>query len=446
MPPGGSSQVYRDPVHNIIALDRALPEDRLLADLIDTPEVQRLRRVRQLGLATYAYAGADHSRFSHSLGVMHVARRILTRLARDVAIDPWQRLVTTCAGLLHDLGHWPFSHVVEEIVGERHERWSARLVEDPEGAVHRRLAAYDARLPAAIVERMRHGGRPRFLADLVSSQLDADRFDYLLRDSLMTGVAYGLYDLEWILETLAVDEAGDRVVVQEKGHLAVVAYLQARHHMYQQVYFHKTVRAADVMLKALLARAVDLAREGRLAFPLPGSPFGRALRGGAPLARADFLDLDDATLLYAMKVWSADPDPVLADLARSLLDRRLFKTVEIPKARYPELPRLVADAGEVLRTAGGDPRYYLQVDRAVDTPYRTYGAEAGEAAAGGTIVVHRPTRSPAFVEIRDLSPAVEALARDRRDILRLCFPERIGDREVRRAIEGLVGAPPDDED
>lgn len=445
MPQAGGSQVYRDPVHNIIALDRALPEDRLLVELIDTPQVQRLRRVRQLGLATYAYAGADHSRFSHSLGVMHVARRILARLARDVAIDREERLVTTCAGLLHDLGHWPFSHVVEEIVGERHERWSARLVEDPDGAVHRRLAAYDPRLPAAVVERMRHEGRPRFLADLVSSQLDADRFDYLLRDSLMTGVAYGLYDLEWILETLAVDGAGDRIVVREKGHLAVVAYLQARHHMYQQVYFHKTVRAADVMLKALLARAVDLSREGRLGFPPAGSTLGRAL-GGARLAPPDFLALDDPMLLYAMKVWSADPDPVLADLAARLLDRRLFKTVEIPNARYAELPQLVAEAGEVIRGAGGDPRYYLQVDRAVDTPYRTYGAEGGEGAAGGTIAVHRPNRSPAFVEIRDLSPAVEALARDRRDLLRLCFPERIGDREVRRAIEGLVGAPPDEED
>ncbi len=440
-----STQLYRDPVHNIIALERGDREGRLLVDLIDCPEVQRLRRVRQLGLAVYAYAGADHSRFSHSVGVMHVARRILSRLGRDHAIDPWDRLVTAAAALLHDVGHWPFSHVVEDIVGERHERWSARLVEDPDGAVHRRLAALDPRLPAAVVERIRHGGKPRFLADLVASQLDADRFDYLLRDSLMTGVTYGQYDLEWILETLAVDPAGDRVVVHEKGHLAVVAYLQARHHMYQQVYFHKTVRAADVMLRSLLDRAVDLARGGVLAFPPAGSPFGRALAGGAALVPADFLALDDPTLLYAMRVWTGDRDQVLADLSSRLLDRRLFKTVEVPPARYQDLPALAAEAGEVIRQAGGDPRYYLQVDRAADTPYRTYGADS-EAAPGGTIVVHRPARTPAFVEIRDLSPAVEGLARDRRDVIRLCFPERIGDREVRPAIEGLVGAPRDEDD
>ncbi len=440
-----ASQIYRDPVHNIVALDREDREGRLLVDLVDTPEVQRLRRVRQLGLAVYAYAGADHSRFSHSVGVMHVARRILTRLSRDHPIDPWDRLVTAAAALLHDVGHWPFSHVVEDIVGERHERWSARLVEDEGGAVHRRLAALDSRLPAAVVERIRHGGRPRFLADLVASQLDADRFDYLLRDSLMTGVTYGHYDLEWILETLAVDPAGDRVVVHEKGHLAVVAYLQARHHMYQQVYFHKTVRAADVMLKSLLDRAVDLARAGALGFPGKATPLGRVLGHDGALGTRDFLALDDATLLYAMRVWTADPDPILADLASRLLDRRLFKTVEIPPARYPDLPALAGEAGEVIRQAGGDPRYYLQVDRAADTPYRTYGADS-EASPGGTIVVYRPNRSPAFVEIRDLSPAVEGLARDRRDIIRLCFPERIGDRDVRRAIEGLVGAPPNDED
>lgn len=439
------TQIYRDPVHNIIALDRSEPEGRLLVDLIDTPEVQRLRRVRQLGLAVYAYAGADHSRFSHSLGVMHVARRILSRLARDHAIEPWDRLVTASAALLHDVGHWPFSHVVEEIVGERHERWSARLVEDPEGQVYRRLAALDPRLPAAVVERIRHGGRPRFLADLVASQLDADRFDYLLRDSRMTGVTYGNYDLEWILETLAVDPAGDRIVVHEKGHLAVVAYLQARHHMYQQVYFHKTVRAADVMLRSLLDRAVDLTRAGTLGFPPPDMPLGRALAGDAALTPECFLALDDATLLYAMRVWAGDRDPVLADLASRLLDRRLFKTVEVPSARYQDLPALAAHAGDVIRRAGGDPRYYLQVDRAADTPYRTYGADA-EASPGGTIVVRRPSRSPAFVEIRDLSPAVEGLARDRRDIIRLCFPERIGDREVRREIEALVGAARDDED
>ncbi|HEX7125694.1 MAG TPA: HD domain-containing protein [Thermodesulfobacteriota bacterium] len=439
------TQIYRDPVHNIIALDRGDREDRLLIDLVDCPEVQRLRRVRQLGLAVYAYAGADHSRFSHSVGVMHVARRILSRLGRDHAIDPWDRLVTAAAALLHDVGHWPFSHVVEDIVGERHERWSVRLVEDPDGALHRRLAALDPRLPAAVAERMRHGGRPRFLADLVASQLDADRFDYLLRDSLMTGVTYGQYDLEWILETLAVDPAGDRIVVHEKGHLAVVAYLQARHHMYQQVYFHKTVRAADVMLRALIGRAVDLARGGALAFPAAGSPLGRALGDGASLAPRDFLALDDATLLHAMRVWAADPDPVLADLASRLLDRRLFKTVEVPPARYQDLPALAAEAGEVIRQAGGDPRYYLQVDRAADTPYRTYGADS-EASPGGTIAVHRPARTPAFVEIRDLSPAVEGLARDRRDIIRLCFPDRIGDREVRSTIEALVGAARDEDD
>jgi len=438
------TQVYRDPVHNVIALDRAVPEDRLLVDVIDAPEVQRLRRVRQLGLATYAYAGADHSRFAHSLGVMHVTRRILGRLGRDHPIDPWQRLVTTLAGLLHDVGHWPFSHVVEEIVGERHERWSARLVEHPGGGIHRLLAAYDPALPVAVAERIRHGGRPRFLADLVSSQLDADRFDYLLRDSLMTGVAYGQYDFEWILETLMVDEANDRLAVHEKGHLAVVAYLQSRHHMYQQVYFHKTVRAADVMLKALLSRAVDLARDGRLRFPGADSPLGRALAGAGGLAPEDFTALDDATLVYALHVWAADPEPTLADLARGLLDRRLFKTVEIPSARYPELPALVAAASEVVRAAGGDPRYHLQVDRAADTPYRTYGGDGAESGRG-TIVVHRPGRSPRFVEIRELSPAVEGLARDRRDLLRLCFPERIGGREVRKAVEALVGGARDDD-
>ncbi|HKX30230.1 MAG TPA: HD domain-containing protein, partial [Blastocatellia bacterium] len=180
-------RIYRDPVHNIIALSEDRADDALLIRLINTPEFQRLRYIKQLGLALYTYQGAEHSRFTHSLGVMHLMTRVLDHLGRRYSISDEARVVARTAAILHDVGHGPFSHVIEKVLEQNHERWTMRIIADPSTQIHQALADFDPGLPEKVIAAIDHRYRPDFVGQLVSSQLDVDRFDYLLRDSLMTG-------------------------------------------------------------------------------------------------------------------------------------------------------------------------------------------------------------------------------------------------------------------
>ena len=188
-------KIIRDPVHDVIAFRTERPADALLFRLLNAGEFQRLRRIRQLGLASLAYPCADHSRYSHSLGVMETARKMLAQLGRSFAIDEADELACLAASLLHDLGHGPFSHVFERVGGIEHEKLTRRIIQDNTSEVHQILADYDRSLPARITGLLQgEGPRPMF-SDILASQLDADRLDYLLRDNLMTGSRYGDYDL-----------------------------------------------------------------------------------------------------------------------------------------------------------------------------------------------------------------------------------------------------------
>src|SRR4051812_22477759 len=272
-------KIIRDPVHDVIAfrLDQRL--DALLFQLIAAPEFQRLRRIRQLGMTSLVYPGADHSRYSHSLGVMETARKILEQLSRNFKIDEAGRVTCVVAALLHDLGHGPFSHVFERVSGIHHETITHRVILDPDSGVNRILREHDAAMPQRIVDFLECRPTRTFFCDIISSQLDADRFDYLLRDNLMTGSRYGSYDLEWVLHALTIDESADRLAVHPKGISAVETYLQARFNMYRNVYFHKVVRSAEGMVKLALQRAKRLAVQRRLDWPRPEDGAYKALLG-----------------------------------------------------------------------------------------------------------------------------------------------------------------------
>src|SRR5436190_19071207 len=172
-------KIIRDPVHDVIAFRTESPVDALLFRLINAAEFQRLRRIRQLGLASLAYPGADHSRYSHSLGVMETARKIIAQLRRNFTIGEEDETVVLAASLLHDLGHGPFSHVFERVTGVHHEQVTYDIILDPNSQVHQILAAHDAALPQAVVDTMRAVPQRTFISDILSSQLDADRCDYL---------------------------------------------------------------------------------------------------------------------------------------------------------------------------------------------------------------------------------------------------------------------------
>jgi len=418
-----SARYYRDSVHNIIQIDTSVAEGRLLVDLIDSAEFQRLRRIRQLGLAYFAYQGAEHSRFTHSLGAMHLATRILDRLGDRYKIEPETRTAVRAAALLHDIGHGAFSHVVEGILGFHHEDFSIEAVESSETEIGRILRAYSTALPQKVSSIIKGDFKPVALAQLISSQLDVDRMDYLLRDSLMTGAKYGIYDLEWIVKSIEIDEANDRLFVSAQGLYAVEDYLQARYYMFRQVYFHRTLRSAEVVLKSLLRRALKLFSEGGDVWVASGTPMETILRGDR-LTLSEHLTIDDSDVLFHVKQWQRSTDPILSDLAKRFLNRRLFRAFDIDMPE-PERDGFLSAARDVVADAGFDVDYYCIEDRAGDAPYYFYTLDHDKPK--NLIYVEDGFSRPEVREITEVSSAVKGLQNGYK-LHRLCFPGEVRDR------------------
>ena len=407
-------RIYRDPLHNIIALSDSRDDDALIIGLIDAPEFQRLRHVKQLGLGLYTYQGAEHSRFTHSLGVMHVMTRALDLLGQRYEISPEARTVGRVSALLHDIGHGPFSHVIESVLGQHHEVWSARIIADEETEVHRKLSVFDGMLPARIIDTIQHRYRPAYIGELVSSQLDVDRFDYLLRDSLMTGAKYGIYDLEWILHALEIDEPNDRIYVAAKGLYAVEEYLQARYYMFRQVYFHRSLRTAEALLKSLLRRAIVVIREERLRFVVNDSVMARVLQG-EELSTGEYLRFDDHDVMFHIKQWVREDDTILSDLARRFIDRRHFRAIDLDMTE-DKRSEYIHRAKALVQGMGFDPEYYVIVDRAADIPYYSYYRPEGK----GRLYVEHPGAGGEISDIGEVSDVVRGMRGY--EIHRLCFP------------------------
>jgi len=423
---------YRDPLHNIISLDESLPDDRLIVDLIDCAEFQRLRRIKQLGLAMLTYQGAEHSRFTHSLGVMHLMTRALGLLSAQCKITSQARITGRAGALLHDLGHGPFSHVMEKVFNFHHEDWSRRIILDESTEVNQVLRAHDKTLPKQTGGLFDHSYKPDYIAQLVSSQLDCDRMDYLLRDSLMTGAKYGVYDLEWVLHTLRIDELNDRIYVEAKGLYAVEEYLHARYYMFRQVYFHRTLRSAEAVLVAALTRARHLMIDGKLNFYL-GSAIEKMM-AGSEVTTQEYLSLDDTDVTFFMKQWMDEPDPVLSDLCRRFVHRKLFKAADFVLSAE-QAQALVDDARAGAEQEGFDPNYYVIVDRAADVPFYGYYSPA-EADARKLIYVENPRGG--ISEISEVSEVVRAMRGYRID--RICYPVELS-AVVTAALSKFDNAP-----
>jgi hypothetical protein len=400
-----SEKIIRDPVHDVIAFRLNRPLDGLLFRLINAVEFQRLRRIRQLGMASLAYPGADHSRYSHSLGVMETARKMLAQLRHGFAIDEEGETICIVAALLHDLGHGPFSHVFERVSGIHHERLTQRIITDPDSEVHRILIQHDKTIPERVVAFLRCQPKRTFFCDVISSQLDADRFDYLLRDNLMTGSRYGDYDLRWLLHALTIDEPNDRLAVTPKGVSAVEAYLQSRYHMYRNVYFHKVVRSAEGMVRLALQRARRLAVQDRLEWPRREDPVYKGLLGQR-LSMAEFTDLDDISILHCFKLWTGSMDPVLAGLCRGLMYRRVYKTIDLSHIDEQRVPLLVEAAEQAVHEAGGEPAYELFYDEPQNTPYQVYPQQQQPGEASEILVRDPDGRLTPFGAISPLTAAL----------------------------------------
>jgi HD superfamily phosphohydrolase len=403
--------------------------------LIDTAEFQRLRRIKQLGLGLYTYQGAEHSRFTHSLGALHLMTRVLDRLGENYRIAEDDRAAARAAALLHDVGHGSFSHVMENVLGFHHETMTARAVASQETEIGQVLGSYSPELPGRVASIVEGTFRPAALAQLVSSQLDVDRMDYLLRDSLMTGAKYGLYDLEWIINALQIDEEGDRIYVAARGVFAVEEYLQARYYMFRQVYFHRTLRSAEAVLRSALRRALKLLQAGETIWYAPGTAFEKVLRGN-PLTLMEHLEIDDSDVIFHLKQWQRAGDPVLSDLSLRFVGRRLFKAIDLDMPQS-ERAEFIAEARELVARAGYAPDYYFIEDHAGDVPYYNYYTAEG-VEPKTRIFVEDGYARPRIREISEVSEAVRGLQRGYQ-LHRVCFPPEVKD-EVYKLYHSV--APP----
>ncbi|QCK14409.1 HD domain-containing protein [Mangrovivirga cuniculi] len=313
------TKIFNDPVYGFISVPYGLP-----LNTVDHPYFQRLRRIKQLGLAELVYPGALHTRFHHALGAYHLMGLALLQL-RNKGHDISDKEFEACqmAILLHDIGHGPFSHALEYSLmpGIRHEEMSIqimkRLNEEFEGTL-------DLTLKIFTNQYERH-----FFHELVSSQLDIDRLDYLMRDSFFTGVSEGTVGSSRIIKMLEIEN--DRLVVEEKGIYSIENFLNSRRLMYWQVYLHKTAVAAEKMLIQTIKRAKFLARTG---VEVHCSPFLKPFLENNytidqiknnPEILNNYCELDDADIWNAVKSWSRHEDKVLSSLCRMIIDRKLFK-------------------------------------------------------------------------------------------------------------------------
>ncbi|WP_289219467.1 HD domain-containing protein [Faecalibaculum rodentium] len=390
-------RVLRDPVHGYIHITSPV-----IWRLLDTPEFQRLRRIRQLGGVFQVYHTAEHSRFSHSLGVYEIVRR-MTEEVPDIggSLSRQEKLVVLCAALLHDVGHGPYSHSFERLSHCSHEQMTMRLIlEDTD--IHTVLAEADPSLPAQVVAVIQGTCPNPLLCDLISSQLDADRMDYLLRDAYETGTSYGTFDLERILRCLRVKNG--RLCIKESGMHSVEDYIMARYHMYWQVYLHPVARAYEVMLQLFFDRYSEV--RSQLKIDLLENVFHLS-------ELTCFLELDDCRLVTGLQQASVSDDRILADLADRLLNRRLFDWIEEPD------PSQEFQIRRRLEQAGLPTLFYLREDVSgskVYLPYHEDRAQIRVLCADGE--VRNLSHQSAIVSALDtIKPSVSR---------RLYFPKEAG--------------------
>lgn len=327
-------KIFNDPVYGFISIP-----DEFIFDLIEHPYMQRLRRIMQLGMSHLVYPGALHTRFHHVLGAMHLMTLAITTIRRKGhEITPEEERAVLIAILLHDIGHGPFSHALEYdiVCGVSHEEISGFFIE-------RLSAEFGEDLDHALLIFKNKHSKP-FLHQLVSSQLDMDRLDYLNRDSFYTGVSEGIIGSDRLIEMLNVHNGN--LVLEEKGIYSIEKFIVARRLMYWQVYLHKTVVSAEFMLIHALRRAKQLVKEGKELFASPTLMY--FLKNDVrtenfkndPSVLDKFAALDDYDILGAIKVWQDHPDRVLSMLSTRLVNRDLFK-IEISKDPFsPDRIRL----------------------------------------------------------------------------------------------------------
>ena len=357
-------KIINDPVHGFITIPH-----ELIYDLIEHPYFQRLRRIKQLGLSHLVYPGANHTRFHHALGAMHLMVKSIDVLRnKKVVITDEERLGAIAAILLHDIGHGPFSHTLEHSLlnNVHHEEVSLLFMEE----LNRQ---FNGKLQLAI-EIFTNRYTKKFLHQLVSGQLDMDRLDYLQRDSYFTGVEEGVIGSERIIKML--DVVDENLVVEEKGIYSIENFIGARRIMYWQVYMHKTVVASEYMLTSILKRAKELYLQGHDLFASPSLKLFLQNQVTLPDFKKgsewleNFALIDDNDVITSIKVWQTYEDVILSTLCKMIVSRKLFKT-EISKTPF-SAEKIAAQKEKIIRVLNISPdlvHYFAITEKLINSAY-----------------------------------------------------------------------------
>ncbi len=405
-----NEKVFRDPVHNYITVNHPV-----IYDLINSKEFQRLRRVKQVSTTVFTFHGAEHSRFSHCLGVYEIARRV-TEIFDAKFPEIWdtnEDLLTMVAALLHDVGHGAYSHTFEKLFDTDHEAITQEIITSPDTEVNAILRQVSPDFPEKVASVINHTYHNKQVVQLISSQIDCDRMDYLLRDSYYSGANYGQFDLTRILRVIRPTK--DSIVFEYNGMHAVEDYIVSRFQMYMQVYFHPASRAMEVLLQNLLKRAKYLYHIDSHFFKKTSPNLIPFLANQASLA--DYLSLDDGVMNTYFQAWISAEDDILADLASRFVNRKVFKSVTFEEESRKDLSHLV----ELVKSVGFDPDYYTGIHVNFDLPYDIYRPEKKEPRTEINMI----QKDGSVVELSTISPIVKTLTGTIYGDRRFYFPKEM---------------------
>ena len=405
-----NEKVFRDPVHNYIIVNHPV-----IYDLINTREFQRLRRVKQVSTTVYTFHGAEHSRFSHCLGVYEIARRV-TEIFDEKFPDIWdssENLLTMVAALLHDVGHGAYSHTFEKLFDTDHEAITQEIITSPDTEINAILKRVSPDFPEKVASVINHTYHNKQVVQLISSQIDCDRMDYLLRDSYYSGAKYGQFDLTRILRVIRPTKDG--IVFEYNGMHAVEDYIVSRFQMYMQVYFHPASRGMEVLLQNLLKRAKHLYQLGSQFFEKCSPNLIPFLANEASLE--DYLALDDGVMNTYFQAWMKSEDKILADLASRFINRKVLKSITFEEDSRKELSYLV----DLVKSVGFDPEYYTGIHVNFDLPYDIYRPEKKEPRTEINMI----QKDDSVVELSTISPIVKTLTGTIYGDRRFYFPKEM---------------------
>ena len=414
-------KVFKDPIHKYVHV-----KDQLIWDLIKTKEFQRLRRIKQLGTLYLAFHTAEHSRFGHSLGVYEIVRRMIDE--SFVGREAWNnkdRPLALCAALLHDLGHGPFSHSFEKIFNTDHEAFTQEIITG-NTEVNEVLSRVSETFSQEVADVINKTHKNKLVISMISSQIDADRMDYLQRDAYFTGVSYGTFDMERILRLMRPSK--DEVLIKESGMHAVENFIMSRYQMYWQIYFHPVSRGGEVLLNNCLKRVKQLYKED-YQFKMYPKEFIPFFEGTITIDQ--YVELDEVTVLFYLKKWIHEEDEILSDLARRFINRDLFKYIPFDGSiiTITELRDLFIE-GDI------DPEYYFVSEAFSDLPYDY------DRPGSNRQPIHLLRRNGSIKEISSQSLVISSITGINREDYKLYYPKEmilnIKDPEVKGSIINLL--------